>query len=308
MDERRAVRGSVRRIGSARSASIRAVRLVEQMLGLWRGQNPHVNGELAVLVALCLHGNEWLASGGEHPPGVEAENSTFKYVKHLRVTCPQRALFRTNMWESEGAAPWLQFLRKSDSRRLSLVTAGDPQPSDLPDEIAASFANGGRWALVSDGPTPRIWYARWSVEHQDDPDQRIWAVQLIGHPLRQSVRAASPHGAARSDLQHALGAIRDFATTADLQSWATWFDQALAQFEDPEPTIPYNPDLAPTTLPLKSRQLLAAAIQAWVFGGMGSWNDVWLADETLHPTYTALTGQLYSAVLAAITEVTNTQT
>ena len=37
----------------------------------------------------------------------------------------------------------------------------------------------------------------------------------------------------------------------------------------------YHSDLAPSSdLPLEARQLLGAAQLAWVFGGMGSWNDL----------------------------------
>src|SRR4051794_262143 len=42
-----------------------------------------------------------------------------------------------------------------------------------------------------------------------------------------------------------------------------------------EPTAPYHPDILPSAgYTLAARQLLAGAVASFVFGGMGSWNDV----------------------------------
>jgi hypothetical protein len=70
--------------------------------------------------------------------------------------------------------------------------------------------------------------------------------------------------------------------------------------------VPYNPDIAPAGwLSLEQRQLLAFAVQAWVFGGMGSWNDAWFEDESQGDHYAEVTERLYEAVIAAFIAVTN---
>jgi hypothetical protein len=263
-----------------------------------------MNGELAALVAVCLHGNEWLASGHGPAPAVDTANSSFRFVERVHVTCRRRRLVGTTVWQADGVAAWLRFLKESRVERLALATAASPRP-DLPEPIAASFANGGRWGIVSDGSPSRLWQSRWSVHDRNRPDQRIWVVEFAGTRLRSApVHIPAPTSAA-ADLRAALEAIRAYAETAALDPWTAWFTEALRLLDAPDPVIPYNPDLAPASLPVESHRLLAAAVQAWVFGGMGSWNDVAIADATLREEYDRLSGDLYRSILAALTAVTS---
>ncbi|MEN2742119.1 hypothetical protein ABCS02_30420 [Microbacterium sp. X-17] len=263
-----------------------------------------MNGELAALIALCLHGNDWLATGTGRAPDLDTANSAFRYVERVHVTCPQRRMLRSRKWEADGVADWLRFVNDSGARRLSLVV-GSAQPSDLPDPLAASFANGGRWALVDDAPTPHLWQSHWAVHDRNRTDQRIWAVQLTGSPLGQSWLAQPAPSSAQEDLRAALDAIRGFAEgDDDIADWATWFTEALRLLDASEPVIPYYPDLAPEGLPRESRQLLAAAVKSWVFGGMGSWNDLAYSDAARKAEYDQRTAELYRSVLAALFAVT----
>lgn len=263
-----------------------------------------MNGELAALIAQCLHGNEWLASGTGPAPSLDTSNSAFQYVARLHATCPQRRIFGRKTWEADGVAPWLEFLRDSGTRRLSLVIAGS-SVSGLPDHVAVSFAGGGRWALASDGPLPRLWRSQWAVQDRDRPDRRIWVVELAGAPVAAPWPAHAVDGSAEEDLRRALAGIGDYAHRAGLDEWTPWFAEALRILDSSDPAIPYNPDLAPASLPLASRRLLAGAVKAWVFGGMGSWNDVALSDPALAREYDRWTAELYSAVLAAVVAVTD---
>lgn len=207
-----------------------------------------MNGELAALIAQCLHGNEWLASGTGPAPTLDTSNSTFQYVSRLHSTCPQRRFLGRKTWEADGVAPWLEFLRDSGTRRLSLVVAGSSD-SGLPDHLAVSFAGGGRWALASDGPLPRLWRSRWAVQDRDRPDRRIWTVEQAGTPVADPWPARDVEGSAREDLRRALEGIREYADRAGLDEWARWFAEALRLLDSPDPVIPYNPDLAPASLP-----------------------------------------------------------
>lgn len=263
-----------------------------------------MNGELAALVALCLHGNDWLASGVGPAPALDRENSAFRYVERVRVLCPRRRLLRTRVSEAEGVAAWLQFVKDTGGRRLTLAVGGPPT-SELPESVAASFANGGRWALVEHGRAPRLWQPHWAVHDSHRADQRIWAVQLFGTLLRHPWPVPPTESSARDDLRAALVAIEQFAAADDgLEPWTMQFRAALRLLDEPEPLIPYNADLAPATLPLEARQLLAAAVTAWVFGGMGSWNDIGFADTARRSEYDRLTDTLYRSVLAAFVAVT----
>lgn len=263
-----------------------------------------MNGELAVLIALCLHGNEWLASAVAPAPALDTSNSTFQYVSRVHATSPQRRLLGTRTWEADGVAPWLEHLATSGTRRLTFVDAG-ASPSGLPEPVAAAFAGGGRWALASDGPSPRLWRSHWSVQDRSRSDGRIWAVELTGAPQPRPVPVHGDWATARDSLRQALDAIRGFADTTGLGFWAAWFAEAIELLDAPDPVVPYNPDLAPAALGIESRRLLAAAVKAWVFGGMGSWNDVVPADAGLQDEYDRRTAELYAAVMGAVAAVTN---
>jgi hypothetical protein len=68
----------------------------------------------------------------------------------------------------------------------------------------------------------------------------------------------------------------------------------------------YHSDLAPTPImPLEAKQLLASAQAAWVFGGMGSWNDLGF-DGNDQQEYTALSDELFLLLNQAIGATVNT--
>lgn len=60
----------------------------------------------------------------------------------------------------------------------------------------------------------------------------------------------------------------------------------------------------PSLLPLEAIQLLSAAQSSWVFGGMGSWNDLGFEGED-QATYESLSEELYGTVNRAIVAATN---
>ncbi|TDQ02721.1 MULTISPECIES: hypothetical protein [unclassified Leifsonia] len=265
-----------------------------------------MNGELAALVALCLYGNDWVSRSAEPAPALDASNSAFRFVSSWRSQCSERGLFRHRSWEGDGVAAWLQHVKEGGSQRLTLLIGDGAASSGLPGHIEASFANGGRWAICTDGPRPRIWFCAWSVRDRADPNNRIWAVEMTSRDLPAAMEPVVDLGSARTDLRTALQAIERFAQSTDLRSWAGWFAQALGLLDTSEPVIPYNPDLAPSTAPTENRQLLAAAVQAWVFGGMGSWNDLVFQDEAQQSAYLDVTRRLYATVLTAIATAANT--
>lgn len=77
-------------------------------------------------------------------------------------------------------------------------------------------------------------------------------------------------------LANTLEQIGDFARKQKMEHFASAFDAGLAQLNSECPGKDlYHTDLAPNgVLPIDAVQLLGAVQAAWVFGGMGSWNDV----------------------------------
>src|SRR5262249_28395244 len=89
-------------------------------------------------------------------------------------------------------------------------------------------------------------------------------------PRMQTVDALSVQ------LQEALADIVAFADDHHTEGFAAYFRKAIACLSDDDPfAVVYHKDLAPDgILDLPAQRLLAACQAAWVFGGMGSWNDM----------------------------------
>jgi hypothetical protein len=261
-----------------------------------------VNGELAQLVCLATYGTVWLAQGETHePPALEQGNSTFQYVGKVSYLLrdPATAVLAST------ATEWLRQLRDRGTTRLwleipgTVPVAGGDQPGEF--QLAA-FANAGRWLLkATGGPEAEFWSATWTVHDRDAPQGRIWSVSYEGirtagaEPQRPTVSAA------QGELTAALTSARDFAIQQDLQPWPDWFERAL----NSDNAIPFHPDMAPAAYPVAARRLLAMASGAWVFGGMGSWNDLYLEDSVARAAYEVLSRRLYSAVLKAVVACVN---
>jgi hypothetical protein len=114
-------------------------------------------------------------------------------------------------------------------------------------------------------------------------------------PQRPDLRGAT------AQLTIALRAAQDFAAWQAMDPWPSWFERALAVSDD----IPYHPDMLPSAYTREARHLAAMAAQAWVFGGMGSWNDVLFEDKAAAAKYEQVSRNLYNAVLVALVASTN---
>ena len=109
----------------------------------------------------------------------------------------------------------------------------------------------------------------------------------------------------REGLLAALTEIEEFARAQDLQDWAAWLADARSLGDSPDPRPPYHDDLFAVGASLARRQLMAMAVRAWVFGGMGSWNDLGLSAPDHQGLYDHLTRRLHAAVLDALEVATN---
>ncbi len=72
------------------------------------------------------------------------------------------------------------------------------------------------------------------------------------------------------------------------------------------PVPPYFPDILPEEgYSLGARRLLASAMQSWVFGGMGSFNDLGYQDGETNDEYERIADSLYDSVSTAILAAVN---
>lgn len=258
-----------------------------------------MNGELAQAVALVAHGNAALASGDDLD-AMEKSNSTFQYVRSVAFEV-ERRLLGTTMDSS--VRHWMKALHRTPVGRLSLI-AGDAAPT--------AFANQGMRGVLGHGRSRTFaWYGSWEVNRDRvdpaDPKPRLWEVTYRLSAQDGKLEVGSPDvPATASRLQQAIGDARVFADAHNLTPFDAWFKEALAMAGSPNPEPPYHPDMLPQSgYSLDARQLLAMATRSWVFGGMGSWNDVGFTDSDVQAEYEEITTRLYRAVVDGIRVATN---
>jgi hypothetical protein len=110
---------------------------------------------------------------------------------------------------------------------------------------------------------------------------------------------------ASRSLENSLREVKAFSEKNKL-GWEDRFAEAMKLLHDPHPIVPYHPDLLPPSFDgIRSRQLLAGAAKAWVFGGMGSWNDIYISEQAQEKEYQRITKNLYQSALQSIGAVTN---
>ncbi|MDX6439374.1 MAG: hypothetical protein QOF45_1957 [Gaiellaceae bacterium] len=178
------------------------------------------------------------------------------------------------------------------------------------DHNLVGFANAGPGAiLVTLRGSAEVWTGSWEVISPQPSDDRIWTVSYESMPASLGDVAVGSGSVddAMDELRAVLGDAADFAVSdPGLRNFAKWLRDAVGLLDDPHPTAPYHPDMLPDVgYSLESRRLLAASTRAWVFGGLGSWNDVYLEDESIGTEYERISSRLWQAVLGGLESAVN---
>lgn len=216
-------------------------------------------------------------------PGVPSfsSNSTSQFCAEIRFTRVARSLFfrkETVHVFANSPDQWLDLVVSNGAKRafLTYQPTNDPRISD---RMSAGFVGGGGgWNMLVQGRKGSdCWRAHWSVGNREALDRRIWQVQYAlvaeNQPPLANGRLAST---VIEDLGAALNGIESFAREQAIDGFANAFQLAQKCLASDDPlSLVYHRDIAPRgAIGLSAARLLAAAQAAWVFGGMGSWNDL----------------------------------
>jgi hypothetical protein len=280
-----------------------------------------VQSHIAQTQALVVLANAALQSRGVRAPRWEDEPS----VRHCGAVeffaAPEAIATGQPTGPTRYAADpdeWLQRLRDEDVIGLRLQHVSPAQAGLAEHEAVAFAGGGGAWTIEAVKPLhSELWSSRWEIAERDRPDGRIWRVRYlrapggVGRLPAPSSRGDLPttHAAMRSVLQR-LAAFAE--REGGLDGFAACFRRALAALEAPspldaDPTQPtgrvdsggWTRQPAWFVLPTAALQLVVACDHAWVFGGMGSWNDVGF-DGDAQREYEALSGELWRVLTQAL--------
>lgn len=270
-----------------------------------------MTGTFAQLISLVSFGNEFLNTGSL-PENYYPENSTFQFCNSVQFVSFRKGLFSSKFKESVIAtdpAKWFGLLKKEKCKKLYLLYQSSDQANGPDHKLAGFIGGGGTWlteAIYSKHSD--FWANNWTVTNKDSKDRKIWSVKYGATAWDQPTQNLQfDLDTEKAGLYDALEKIGAFAKQHNLENWSGVFERAQKALESENPAADfYHKDLIVTeNCPLTARQLLFGAGMAWVFGGMGSWNDIGFDNAEDNQAYDDFSAALYSAINTAVMAAIN---
>jgi hypothetical protein len=258
---------------------------------------------LAQIVALTCYGNAALR--GVTVPRFFPGNSTCQFCEFVNFVLLTKstdgAVKQTVAFNSPDE--WLIDIRRRGVLGMRLIQQEQNNPN-ISDRMSSGFVGGGRiWKieLLNADLTSDFWISRWKVGNKLAADRKFWQVSYgMNQSLKTKQHNLRPLSEIKTDLQCTLNEIWTFSEKQNLKGFSVLFTDALRAIDDHCADVGYHKDLFPIgTLAGDAESLLKAAMSAWVFGGMGSWNDMGF-DGDIQMEYNELSDKLYSKLVKAI--------
>ena len=267
-------------------------------------------GTLAQLVTLASYGNAFLR--GHDVDAFYPTNSTFQFCNTVEflVLNPAKSGF-TEETLADSPIKWLAFLKNKNCARLKIAHVPTPNPETPDHQLAGFIGGGGRWILESVYKIDSdFWEARWQGNNPNAPDKKIWRVSYgaIAQNTKRTPDQTNDLKIVKRQLVQTLEQICQFAHKHKLDNFTAFFQgglDCLAGNQTLEKN--YHKDLVPSGwYSVEAEQILAAVSTAWVFGGMGSWNDLGF-DGDDNKIYESLSAQLYRQFNESIVAAVNSR-
>lgn len=249
--------------------------------------------ELMLSVVLTAYGNAALHSAPGHRTPLPAAHPVLESIHSLQFGEMTAAACHL------AASRWLTSLKRRGATRQSLVELAPRKPDgETPPNVLEAFVNGNPRGIVVERPgAMELWVPFWRRGRGQREIVRYSRYRIDDQPDRLSVTTAT------RKLRKAIETAQAYAARTDgLHFWAKRLEQALEQFRSRDDVDRYLPA---TGYSLAAKRLLLAASWAWVFGGMGSWNDIGFTDPAEQQEYDDITHRLYRGVCTGILTAAN---
>ena len=268
-----------------------------------------MQGELAQLISLTSYGNEYLKSGNL-PLFYYPEHHTFKFCRLVEFVIPGDRKASYELVWAENPLSWFEKLKQEGCSGLKLYyQRSDPHPLAQEYQLIAFIGGGGRWLIETEiNGQAQYWLKRWELTNREDPEQKIWTVHYMR--LEEKTPPVNQHfeiDEVKIEFESVLTALIDFCKRQDLPQWGPVFLSGKNILTSPM-AFPENHDLdllVNKNYTHVAQQLLYAIDESWVFGGMGSWNDIGFEDVAVQKEYDELSGRLYAVMMKGIIAVVN---
>ncbi|MFT3981261.1 MAG: hypothetical protein QM687_12370 [Ferruginibacter sp.] len=266
-----------------------------------------MTGILSQIIALTAYGNDFLKNG-KIPSEFDSANTTFQFCNRIDFKEFKKPFFFSKSKEkvvAENPTKWFEYLKIGGCKLLRLYFEYSKDQSFAKDHKLAGFVGGGGTWLIEAiyDDYSNYWENRWEVTNQNAPDNKIWTVNYGLTLAKQHISNLKiDNQKIKNELGQVLAEIAGFAFKKDLQNWGELFENAKRILDslNAEENY-YHKDLIPVdNYSLIAKQILFSAGSAWVFGGMGSWNDLGFDRKEDTEIYDRLSAQLYSKINEAI--------
>jgi hypothetical protein len=253
--------------------------------------------EIIQLVSLATYANVKLQGGD-----VDLEQSITEYCYNLEfIKQPPEGIASKPQVIASSADDWFIYLKVSDVKRVKLHYRIANQ-FGLPDHITTAFVGGGSQ-----------WFIEVLYENKSDlyssgqrDISKPWKTQfiLLERDLDSFEDSLISVRDARDRLNEVLENLVSFSSKFEYtQNWAENFKRSKKTLTEYEPVESDN-FIPIGVYSLEARRLLETSFRSWVFGGMGSWNDLAFSGDN-QEKYTSLTKELYDAICNGIVSAVN---
>jgi hypothetical protein len=203
---------------------------------------------------------------------------------------------------------WFGYIKDQGAKKLKMFFKKSEQ-SGLPDHISSAFVGGGSyWFIeVQFDSTSDLYLSGWIPSGDVGNDTRKTHYLHFNHDMIHLDDISLSVSDAREKLNTVLQELSAFAAEfKHITPWVSNFENARSTLTD------FEPNVADEFLPVgiyskEARQLIEAAFASWVFGGMGSWNDMahMAMSSDNHGRHAKLSEELYWAICTAVVAAVN---
>jgi len=255
--------------------------------------------EIAQIMALVAFGNAYLQGKQvsfekNHPAAFHYDN--IRFVESL----PEDLLARKTII-AKNPNEWFRLLKENKVNRLYLSFKSSSSIG-LDDHISSAFVGGGsQWYIIAEkGDKCDIWQTKWQMEFGDLKVYYYLLLKNVDLPKLPKTTLEQ----AKKYLAEILKDMIDFTNVNNLENWVNVFQKAQDLLSTEDSLLLIQKDFFPNDcFDLEAKQILTASDQAWVFGGMGSWNDVVHVNN--YDLYTRLSANLYDTLCKAMIAAIN---
>ncbi len=233
--------------------------------------------------------------------------SAFRYARDLHVDIPVGLLVipGREKYAPRAARAWLDWFPRISARDLRVGVVGGV----IRDETLAEKARMATFLpfefTAVDTRRKGVARAAERVVTPDDGPGGLWSVRFRRVPDTALVPAPEIPDAMRNLVRALENANAVAITEKLLQQWTPYLDQAIATLRGRGEAATSGDILPRRGYSADAHRLVTAATQAWVLGGIMSWNDHEPRGKEIASMYYAATADLYGCLIEAVASAVN---